>query len=189
MNLWLSGIWLFAAGVGSWTYWASQDGSCAGMHTKAHWGPAARRMFKCPSLHISGYIYHTTLIFKRKDDGYVIQSQKYHRESASKNHKARKYNNTWVSNMLISWRKERLHFFFSKQLLVLALNRMSWELYADLFPSLKFLPQSSDFLHLFLPVTSLSSIFLWEVVMTLRHIICFAFHGTVHSFQCLKSMW
>lgn len=50
VNLWVSGIWLFAAGVGSWTYWAPQDGSCAGMHTKAHWGSAARHMFKAPPL-------------------------------------------------------------------------------------------------------------------------------------------
>ena len=43
--------------------------------------------------------------------GMSSNHREYHGESASKNHKARKYNNTWVSNMLISWRKERLHFF------------------------------------------------------------------------------
>lgn len=31
---------------------------------------------KPPHFHISGYIYHTTVIFKKKNDGYVIQSQR-----------------------------------------------------------------------------------------------------------------
>lgn len=159
------------------------------MHTKAHWGPAARRMFKSPPISIFLDTFTIQLWSLKGRMGMSSNHREYHRESASKNHKARKYNNTWASNMLISWRKEWLHFFFSKRLLGLALNRMSWELYADLFPSIKFLPQSSDFLQLILPVTSLSFIFLWAVIMTLRHIICFAFHSTVHIFQCLKSVW
>lgn len=49
--------------------------------------------------------------FKRRMMGMSSNHREYHGESASRIHKARKYNNTWVLNILISWRKEWLLFF------------------------------------------------------------------------------